>query len=145
FLKLDLAVLQAVKTAAETFLSLEKQLRVLFKNGRAKRKAAYGVMQPPFYQLTTQGYDLQFGTNVVGHFYFTQLLPALLSTAQSSADGKARVIHTASSGSTSVKELDDNTFNDSLKRHKLGSKKLYNQSKLVSVSALSSTTHPLMK
>jgi NAD(P)-dependent dehydrogenase (short-subunit alcohol dehydrogenase family) len=57
FLKLGLADLQAVKKAAETFLrwlrcfyfrplfmlypaSLEKQLRVLFENGRAKRKAA---------------------------------------------------------------------------------------------------------
>jgi hypothetical protein len=42
------------------------------------------------------------------------LLPALLSRAQSSADGKARVIHTASLGSTFAKGLDYDTFNDSL-------------------------------
>lgn len=64
-----------------------------------------GVMVPPIDQLTTDGYDLQFGTNclgrllsisrliysktdtlisVTGHFYFIKLLlPILLDTAKS--------------------------------------------------------------
>ncbi|KAJ7499662.1 NAD-P-binding protein [Mycena latifolia] len=94
FLELDLADLAAVKKAAETYLSLETQLHVLFNNG--------GLMQPPLDQFTAQGYDLQFGTNVLGeskvliylkgHFYFTTLLlPILLATAKTSHVGKARV------------------------------------------------------
>ncbi|KAF7331018.1 NAD-P-binding protein [Mycena venus] len=126
FLELDLADLPAVKRAAESFLSLESQLHVLFNNA--------GVMQPPLDQFTVQGYDLQFGTNVLGHFYFTKLLlPMLLATAKISADGRARVVNTASLGSTFAKGLDYDTFRDSPKRHKLGSIKLYNQSKLGNV------------
>jgi NAD(P)-dependent dehydrogenase (short-subunit alcohol dehydrogenase family) len=58
FLKLDLADLKSVKRAAEEFLSKESQLHVLFNSG--------GVMFPPVEQLTADGYDLQFGTNVLG-------------------------------------------------------------------------------
>jgi NAD(P)-dependent dehydrogenase (short-subunit alcohol dehydrogenase family) len=40
-------------------------------------------MMPPPSELTTQGFDLQFGTNVIGPFYFTKLLlPTLLQTAK---------------------------------------------------------------
>ncbi|KAJ7123167.1 actin-domain-containing protein [Mycena epipterygia] len=127
FLELDLADLTAVKKAAETYLSLETQLHVLFNNG--------GVMQPPLDQFTTQGYDLQFGTNVLGHFYFTTLLlPTLLATAGTSQDGKARVVNTASLGSTFAPGVDYSTLHgDSPARHKLGSVKLYNQSKFGNV------------
>lgn len=77
FLKLDLSDLKAVKAAAEEFLrwlnsptpaqvhslsfcfSKETELHVLFNNA--------GVMHPPVEQLTADGYDLQFGTNVLGN------------------------------------------------------------------------------
>lgn len=69
-----------------------------------------GVMAPPVSQLTTDGYDLQFGTNVLGHYYFTiLLLPVLLSGTKSSRDGKARVINTSSAGHQ-FNSLDFNTF-----------------------------------
>ncbi|KAJ7031133.1 NAD-P-binding protein [Mycena alexandri] len=126
FLELDLADLQSVKKAAETYLSLETELHVLFNNG--------GVMQPPLDQFTAQDYDLQFGTNVLGHFYLTKLLlPVLLATAKTSPDGKARVVNTASLGSTFAPGIDYETMRDSAKRHQLGSIKLYNQSKLGNV------------
>src|ERR1700683_4380691 len=65
----------------------ENELHVLFNNG--------GVMVPPIEQLTEDGYDLQFGTNVVGHYYFTMLLmPVLLAGTETSGDGKARVVNT---------------------------------------------------
>ncbi|KAJ7209097.1 NAD-P-binding protein [Mycena rebaudengoi] len=126
FLALDLADLQSVKKAAEHYLSLETELHVLFNNG--------GVMNPPGDQLTAQGYDLQFGTNVIGHFYLTKLLlPVLLETAKSSPDGKARVVNTSSFAHTMVGGIDYDTLRDSPQRRKIGSQILYNQSKLGNV------------
>jgi len=121
FLKLDLANLQAVKEAAEEFLSKESELHVLFNNG--------GVMTPPVDMLTSDGYDLQFGTNVLGHFYFTKLLlPALLKGAKASLDGKARVVNVSSSA-LYLSKLDYDTFRDSPARVKKGTISLYSQSK----------------
>lgn len=40
-------------------------------------------MYPPLDMKTANGYDLQFGTNVLGHYLFTVcLLPVLIHTAQ---------------------------------------------------------------
>ncbi|KAH7885820.1 hypothetical protein F5I97DRAFT_1158984 [Phlebopus sp. FC_14] len=120
FLKLDLANLKAVKAAAEEFLSKETQLHVLFNNA--------GVMVPPVELLTADGYDLQFGTNVLGHFYFTKLLiPTMIATAEPSVDGKVRVVTTSSSGHL-FGDLNFDTFKDSPAR-KISSNLLYCQSK----------------
>ncbi|KAF9524304.1 hypothetical protein CPB83DRAFT_898051 [Crepidotus variabilis] len=86
FLKLDLSELSSVKAAAEEFLS--------------------GVMVPPHGQLTSQGYDSQFVTNVLGHFHFTTLLlPALIAGKNTSPNKKARVVTTSSGEKTSVESL----------------------------------------
>ncbi|EGO20387.1 hypothetical protein SERLADRAFT_477926 [Serpula lacrymans var. lacrymans S7.9] len=125
FLKLDLADLKSVKASAQEFLSKETRLDVLFNNG--------GVMIPPIEQLTADGYDLQFGTNVLGHFFFTQLLlPLLLSSAQSSPDGKVRVVNTSSAGH-SLGSLDYATVRDGPERKKKGTMMLYSQSKFGNV------------
>ncbi|KZV96236.1 NAD(P)-binding protein [Exidia glandulosa HHB12029] len=72
FLELDLASLSSVKRSAEELLQKEKEIHVLYDNA--------GVMFTDPKLLTEDGYDLTFGTNVLGHFYFTQLLlPALLA------------------------------------------------------------------
>ncbi|KAF8961484.1 hypothetical protein BDZ97DRAFT_2029761 [Flammula alnicola] len=127
FLKLDLADLKSIKAAAEEFQSKEKELHVLFNNA--------GVMRPPVDQLTAQGYDLQFGTNVVSHFYFTKLLlPTLLAGAKSSPDSKSHVVNTSSLASLLVKTVDFNTVKESLAaRKKKGPSFLYNQSKFGNV------------
>lgn len=40
-------------------------------------------MAAPVEMKTSNGYDLQFGTNVLGHYLFTMLLlPVLIRTAQ---------------------------------------------------------------
>jgi NAD(P)-dependent dehydrogenase (short-subunit alcohol dehydrogenase family) len=53
----------------------ETHLDVLFNSG--------GVMVPPIEQLTKDGYDLQFGTNVIGHGVLTlEVLPLLLEGAR---------------------------------------------------------------
>jgi len=91
FLQLDLADLEAVKQSAAEFRSKESRLDMLYNNG--------GVMHSPMNMLTKQGFDLQFGTNVIGHAYFTKLLlPTLLETAKTAPDGKARVINVSSNG-----------------------------------------------
>jgi NAD(P)-dependent dehydrogenase (short-subunit alcohol dehydrogenase family) len=107
-----------------------------------------GIFGPPIEQLTVDGYDLQFGTNVLGmyffdrlslsynsderslgHFYFTKLLPALLNATRSSPGvGGLRVVNT-----TSVMHhfQDLNTFKDGPARKKMGCFRLYYQSKFV--------------
>ncbi|KAF8547993.1 NAD(P)-binding protein, partial [Imleria badia] len=74
-LVMNLANLKSVEEAAEEFNS-SRSRRSIFTT-------ISGVMTPPIDMLTDDGYDLQFGTNVLGHFYFTKLvLPTLLSTAK---------------------------------------------------------------
>ncbi|KAI0089970.1 NAD(P)-binding protein [Irpex rosettiformis] len=89
FLSLDLADLKKVKASAEEFLRKEKKLHILFNNA--------GILAPPIEQVTAQGFDLQFGVNVIGHWYFTELLmPALLTVAKEEPGQKARVVTTSS-------------------------------------------------
>jgi NAD(P)-dependent dehydrogenase (short-subunit alcohol dehydrogenase family) len=91
-----------------------------------------GVMTPPIEMLTEDGYDLQFGTNVLGHFYFTKIImPALLAGAAQSPDGTARIVNTSSNAHW-FGSLDYNTFKDSPARKKMSTMALYAQSKLVS-------------
>ncbi|KII95295.1 hypothetical protein PLICRDRAFT_48258 [Plicaturopsis crispa FD-325 SS-3] len=121
FLKLDLADLKSVKAAAEDFLQRESQLHVLYNNG--------GVMVPPLDDLTVDGYDLQFGTNVLGHFYFTKLLlPVLLATAKTSPQKSVRVVHTSSDAQW-FSNIHYDTLRDGPARRKYGTEQLYAQSK----------------
>ncbi|KAH8110191.1 NAD-binding protein [Phellopilus nigrolimitatus] len=89
FLKLDLSSFASIRKAAEEFKSKEAKLDILFNNA--------GVMAPPIDQLTEDGYDMTFGTNVVGPFLFTMLLMPLLSSA-ASEHGDARIVNTSSLG-----------------------------------------------
>ncbi|KAI0772872.1 NAD(P)-binding protein [Trametes elegans] len=123
YLELDLSGLTSVKKAAQEFLSKEHELHILFNNA--------GVMWPPVDQVTAEGYDLQFGTNVLGHFYLTELLlSALVAGAQSSPDHHARVVTTSSSGAYALPPLPWDTFKDGPARRKLSTESLYFHSKL---------------
>ncbi|TDL20585.1 NAD(P)-binding protein [Rickenella mellea] len=125
FLPLDLADFSSIRRAAEEFLSKENTLHILFNNG--------GVMACPIDQLTKDGYDLQFGTNVLGHFFFTELLMhALFNVARSSPGEKARVV-TTSSLANYFGDLDWDTFTDTPARKKKGTQFLYSQSKFGNV------------
>lgn len=69
-LMLDLSSLESVRRAAETELAEDHALDLLINNA--------GVMAPPTRLETAEGFELQFGTNVLGHFLLTALLwPAL--------------------------------------------------------------------
>jgi NAD(P)-dependent dehydrogenase (short-subunit alcohol dehydrogenase family) len=85
-LALDLADLASVRRAASAFLERHDRLDVLVNNA--------GVMFTPFGR-TTDGFELQFGTNHLGHFLLTQLLtPVLLASAP------ARIVNLSSAGHT---------------------------------------------
>ena len=74
FLELDLASFDSVKRAAAEFLRQESRLDILINNA--------GIMMTPE-GLTKDGYETQFGTNVLGPALFTQLLlPTLRNTAK---------------------------------------------------------------
>ncbi|MEH2059344.1 MAG: SDR family NAD(P)-dependent oxidoreductase [Nostoc sp.] len=71
-MELDLANLASVKNFAENFQKNYLRLDLLINNA--------GVMIPP-YSKTTDGFELQFGTNHLGHFALTgQLLQLLIGT-----------------------------------------------------------------
>ncbi|THH15916.1 hypothetical protein EW146_g4640 [Bondarzewia mesenterica] len=137
FLQLDLSDLKSIKQSAREFTENEKELHVLINNA--------GVMMPPIEQVTKDGYDLQFGTNVLGKellstmisdllslegpFYFTKLLfPVLLSTAKTS--GNARVVTVASGAGLMMDSIKFDTLKDGSARKKLSKAGLYLQSKL---------------
>jgi len=131
FLKLDLTDLVAIKAAAEEFNGKESELHGLYNNA--------GVMYPPVESITEQGYDMQFGTNALGHFYLTKLLlPVLLATAKNSPAGTVRVVNVSSLGHQLYSGAPEGIWwpsvspgNDALEaRKKLGTTKLYGQSKL---------------
>jgi NAD(P)-dependent dehydrogenase (short-subunit alcohol dehydrogenase family) len=80
----DLASLASVRRFVEAYLSDRRPLHVLINNA--------GVMATPL-SYTEDGFELQFGTNHIGHFALTVgLLPALR------AAGTARIVSLSSIG-----------------------------------------------
>jgi NAD(P)-dependent dehydrogenase (short-subunit alcohol dehydrogenase family) len=90
-LELDLADLGSVAAAADAYVEGHGRLDVLINNA--------GVMALPF-RATADGFEMQFGTNHLGHFALTgQLLPALL-------DGDRPRVVTISSGMHKLGRMD---------------------------------------
>ncbi|PIG81427.1 oxidoreductase [Aspergillus arachidicola] len=125
FVECDLASLDSVKRAADDIIAKEARLDVLMCNA--------GIMAlPP--GLTKDGYEVQFGTNHLGHaLLIRKLLPLLQRTAETGAD--VRVIILTSAGYQlhpyggiifdDLKTTQDYGF--------LGSWKRYGQSKLANI------------
>ncbi|MFS2108612.1 SDR family oxidoreductase [Sphingomonas sp. Sphisp140] len=80
---LDLASLASVAAFAARLADREEKLDLLINNA--------GVMVPPRREVTKDGFELQFGTNYLGHFALTQLLLPQLRRA-----GDARVVSLSS-------------------------------------------------
>jgi NAD(P)-dependent dehydrogenase (short-subunit alcohol dehydrogenase family) len=72
FLQLDLASLDSVREFANNFRSLESKLDILINNA--------GIMACPRMK-TKDGFELQLGTNHLGHFLLTNLLLDLIKEA----------------------------------------------------------------
>ena len=82
FMELDLADLDSVRLFAKAFKEKYNKLDLLINNA--------GVMTPP-YSKTKDGFELQFGTNHLGHFALTGLLIELLKNTNGS-----RIVNVAS-------------------------------------------------
>lgn len=161
-----------MRKAAAEFLGKEERLDVLFNLGcvvyckgdlcmRADREMMSIVYRATMYltaaeghlNLTEDGYDTQWGTNVVGAYQprpmflssflylldctstgpylFTKLLlPALFAGAAASLNGKARVSFTASQAQAT--EIKYDTLTDTEARKKFPPGQRYAQSKFVS-------------
>ncbi|GAA1871306.1 SDR family oxidoreductase [Myceligenerans crystallogenes] len=84
---LDLASLESVAALGDTLVTEGDPIHLLINNA--------GVMRPPERQTTADGFELQFGTNHLGHFALTaHLLPLLRA-------GRARVTSQVSVASAS--------------------------------------------
>jgi NAD(P)-dependent dehydrogenase (short-subunit alcohol dehydrogenase family) len=103
-LSLDLADLGSVRSFAVEFRRLYDRLDVLMCNA--------GVMVPPHLK-TKEGFELQMGTNHLGHFLLTALLRPLLE-ATATASEPARVVLVSSVGHRfgylRLGRLGENTF-----------------------------------
>ena len=90
--KLDLSSLASVEEFATAVLAAHPTIDMLFNNA--------GVMATPEWK-TEDGFEMQFGTNHLGHFALTaQLLPALLAAP----DG--RIVNTTSTARFAAGEYD---------------------------------------
>ncbi|MGC4877761.1 SDR family oxidoreductase [Micromonospora sp. DT43] len=113
--ELDLASLDSVSALAEGLLGEGRPIHLLINNA--------GVMAPPTRHTTADGFELQFGTNHLGHFALTgRLLPLLRA-------GRARVTTMSSSAARSGR-LD---WDDLQSTHRYGAVRSYNASKLATL------------
>jgi NAD(P)-dependent dehydrogenase (short-subunit alcohol dehydrogenase family) len=115
---LDLASLTSIRDFAAKELAKRRPLHILINNA--------GVMAPPQRLESADGFELQFGTNVLGHFALTALLmPALEQAAAESVD-RPRVVTIASIAHKQGKI----NFDDLQSTKSYGPMRAYQQSKL---------------
>ena len=84
-LELDLTSLASIKLCADTFAAKYEKLDILINNA--------GIMMCPF-SKTKDGFEIQMGTNHLGHFALTgHLMPVLLKTQDSRVVTTSSVAH----------------------------------------------------
>eukprot|EP00094_Tigriopus_californicus_P005946 TCALIF_05728-PA protein Name:"Similar to RDH13 Retinol dehydrogenase 13 (Homo sapiens)" AED:0.07 eAED:0.07 QI:2564/0.85/0.87/1/0.42/0.5/8/77/512 len=117
--KLDLASLRSVRECAENILETEDKIDYLINNA--------GVMMCPYWK-TEDGFDMQFGTNHLGHFLLTEMLLPLVK--KSAAGGfRPRIVLVSSMAHESF----GMNWNDINFEKSYNSLKAYCQSKLANV------------
>lgn len=120
-MELDLANLQSVREFAKNFTAKYSQLHGLVNNA--------GVMNPPA-SKTKDGFELQFGTNHLGHFLLTELLlETLKKTASSRIVNVSSCFHDKAMGREGKIHFDDLNF----ERTKYDGWTAYAQSKLANL------------
>ncbi|KAL2135128.1 hypothetical protein VTI74DRAFT_9721 [Chaetomium olivicolor] len=124
-LELDLASFASIKRAAATVLSTSPRLDILMLNA--------GIMAAPP-GLTADGYEVQFGTNHMGHALLTKLLLSLLiKTAQSAPNADVRVICLSSHGHVYLPRGGFNFASLKTNGAEMGAFPCYFQSKLANI------------
>lgn len=122
----DLSSLASIKKAVEEFKQKEDRVDLVFGNA--------GVMEGG---STVDGYEMMFGTNVLGHYALLRLLlPALQTSAQkrnSVETGETRVILTSSDTHKWVNSPSHLTLSPTATNSRLGHVHLYGRSKLGNV------------
>lgn len=88
-LELDTSDLASVRRAAANFLEKSSTLNVLVCNA--------AVMQVPTREETVDGFEMQLGTNYIGHYLFFDLLKDALLKG-STPEFNSRLVHVSSSG-----------------------------------------------
>jgi NAD(P)-dependent dehydrogenase (short-subunit alcohol dehydrogenase family) len=115
---IDLSSLASIHAFAQAELALGIPLDLLINNA--------GVYAPKKRLETVDGFELQFGTNVLGHFALTMLLMPALERAVQSPSDKPRVVTVAS---IAHKRAQLN-FDDLQSEKRYSPSKSYGQSKL---------------
>ena len=117
-LQLDLSSFESIRSFTQRFKATQLPLDVLINNA--------GVMACPF-NKTKDGYELQFGTNHLGHFLLTELLlPKLKESAPS------RVVIAASAA---------HAFTGEIRFDKINDEENYDRTKAYGLSKLANIIH----
>jgi NAD(P)-dependent dehydrogenase (short-subunit alcohol dehydrogenase family) len=114
--QLDLASLASVEAFADRLLTRDQPINTLINNA--------GIMTPPTRHITTDGFELQLGTNYLGHFALTGRLLPLLRMA-----GSSRVV-TLSSLTNRIGNIN---FDDLQSERSYRPQRAYGQSKLATL------------
>jgi NAD(P)-dependent dehydrogenase (short-subunit alcohol dehydrogenase family) len=116
---LDLADLADVRRAAAEVSKTYDRVDILVNNA--------GIMVPPKYATTADGFELQIGTNHIGHFAWTaELWPVL-------RDSEARIVTVSSIAHTTVGTVDLTALTPGGTRHRYRRWQSYAQSKLANL------------
>ena len=117
---LDLADFDSIRNFSNEFHSKYSKLDVLINNA--------GVMNPPKREVTKQHFEVQFGTNHLGHFLLTGLLLDILkNTPNSRVSVQSSIVHKTESMKPDI-YFDDLNFEKSYNRDQA-----YAQSKLANL------------
>ncbi|KAG6364937.1 hypothetical protein INS49_006541 [Diaporthe citri] len=120
-LSLDLSSFESIKSAARSFTQASQRIDILLLNA--------GIMASDA-GLTKDGYEVQFGTNHVGHALLTKLLAPVLDKTAAEPGSDVRVV-VLTSAATAMAPKDGIEF-DTLKTQQepMGTWTRYGQSKL---------------
>ncbi|SCO88800.1 related to reductases [Fusarium oxysporum] len=101
--QMDQGSLASVRAAAAAILNKTSKIHCLINNA--------GIMAIPDLRFTTDGHELQFGTNHLSHFLFFQLLkPALLAAASSELPSRVVVVSSSSHNIHGINDSDNYAF-----------------------------------
>jgi NAD(P)-dependent dehydrogenase (short-subunit alcohol dehydrogenase family) len=115
FLKLDLSSLDSVRDFCKNFCKLEKKLDILINNA--------GVLSP--LRRTSDGFEMNFGVNHLGHFLLTNLL---LDSLKAAAPSRIIIVSSALHEYANINRDDINSERDFP-----GTFKAYENSKLCNI------------